>query len=112
MPENPVASSQLVLKKIGKRIKKCSGCHKPITSAVQGFSAKDDKCYCFGRFEKYEYWNKPTKRYKRTASTRHFHLNPVCTQVQDGASFLINSDKVEVSSRLRALIKERFSKDI
>lgn len=43
---------------------------------------------------------------------RHFHLNPVCTQVQNGALFQINSDKVEVFSNLRALIKERFSKDI
>lgn len=112
MPENPIASAPLVLKKIGRRIKTCSGCQKSITSTVQGFSAQDDKCYCFGRFEMYKYWSKPAKSYKRTASMRHFHLNPVCTQVQDGAPFQINSDKVEVSSSLRALIKERFSKDI
>lgn len=112
MPNNAMASSTLVLKKIGKRIKKCSGCQKPIISPVQGFSAKDDHDYCLGRFEAYNYWNRTTKCYKSEASTRHFHLNPVCTQVQGSGPFQINSDKVQVSSSLRALIKEKFWKDV
>ena len=112
MPENPMASSPLVLKKIGRRIKKCSGCKKPITSAVRGFSAEDDQHYCFGRFEAYIYWNKAIKSSMPKKGPRHFHLNPVCTEVQGSAHFRIDSGGVEVSSSLRKLIKERFSKDI
>ena len=107
-----MASPPLVLKKIGRRIKKCSGCRKPITRAVRGFSAEDDQYYCFGRFEAYTYWDKTAKSSKSKVSTRHFHLNPVCTQVQGSAHFQIDSGKVDVFPSLRGLIKERFSKDI
>ena len=112
MPENPMASPPLVLKKIGRRIKKCSGCRKPITSAVRGFSAEDDQYYCFGRLEAYIFWNTAFKSSMPNTATRHFHLNPVCTKVQGSAHFQIHSGDVEVSSSLRKLIKERFSKDI
>lgn len=112
IPGNPVPSAPLVLKKIAGGIKKCSGCQKPITTPVEGFSTEDDQHFCFGRLEAYNYWNKTLKSYQSTVSTRHFHLNPVCTQVQGSSHFRINSDKVEVSLSLRALIKERFSYDI
>ena len=112
MPENPMASPPLVLKKIGRRIKKCSGCRKPITSAVPGFSAEDDQYYCFGRLEAYIFWNTAIKSSMPNTATRHFHLNPVCTKVQGSAHFQIDSGEVEVSSSLRKLIKQRFSKDI
>ena len=76
MPDNSVSSAPLIVKRIGGRIRKCSGCQKPITSPVEGFSAE----FCFGRLETYNYWNKTTKSYQSTVSTRHFHLNPACTK--------------------------------
>ena len=107
MPDNPVPSAPLVVKRIGGGIRKCSGCRRPITSPVEGFSAEDESEFCFGRLEAYNYWNKTTKSYQSTVSTRHFHLNPVCTKVQGSEAFRIKTDKVPVSSSLRELIKER-----
>ena len=72
MPDNPVPSAPLVVKRIGGGIRKCSGCQKSITSPVEGFSAEDDSEFCFGRLEAYNYWNKTTKSYQSTVSTRHF----------------------------------------
>lgn len=112
MPDNPVPSAPLVVKRIGGGIRKCSGCQKPINSPVEGFSAEDDHEFCFGRLEAYNYWNKTTKSYQSTVSTRHFHLNPVCTKVQGSEEFRIKTDKVPVSSSLRELIKERFCYNI
>ena len=77
MPDNSVSSAPLIVKRIGGRIRKCSGCQKPITSPVEHFSVE----FCFGRLEAYNYWNKTTKSYQSTVSTRHFHLNPACTKM-------------------------------
>ena len=112
MPDNPVPSAPLVVKRIGGGIRKCSGCQKPITSPVEGFSAEDDSEFCFGRLEAYNYWNKTTKSYQSTVSTWHFHLNLVCTKIQGSEAFRIKTDKVPVSSSLRELIKERFCYNI
>lgn len=112
MPDNPVPSAPLVVKRIGGGIRKCSGCQKPITSPVEGFLAEDDSEFCFGRLKAYNYCNKTTKSYQSTVSTRHFHLNPVCTKVQGSEAFLIKTDKVPVSSSPRELIKERFCYNI
>lgn len=114
MPDNPVPSAPLVPKKIAGGIRKCSGFQKSITSPVDGFSAEDDHELCLDRLEAYNYWNKMTKSYQATVSTctRHFHLNPVCPQFDGSTPFQIKSDKVEVCSSLRALIKEWFSYDI
>lgn len=112
MPDNPVPSAPLVVKRIGGGIRKCSGCQKPINSPVEGFSAEDDREFCFGRLEAYNYWNKTTKSYQSTVSTRHFHLNPVCTKVQGSEEFRIKTDKAPASSSLRELIKERFCYNI
>ena len=70
----------------------------------------DDSMYCFGRFEAYNFWNKSTQRYQPTASTRHYHLNPVCTKVWQSESPLrISAGNVQISQHLRAIVKERFS---
>ena len=76
MPDHSVPSAPLIVKRIGGGIRKCSGCQKPITSPVEHFSVE----FCFGRLEAYNYWNKTTKSYQSTVSTRHFHLNPACTK--------------------------------
>lgn len=112
MPDNPVPSASLIVKRTGGGIRKCSGCQKSITSPVEGFSAEDDSEFCFGRLEAYNYWNKITKSYQSTVSTRHCHLNPVCTKVQGSEDFRIKTDKVPVSSSLRELIKESFCYNI
>jgi hypothetical protein len=52
------------MKRIAGGIRKCSGCQKAITTPVGGFSESDDKEYCFGRFESYNFWNKNTSSYQ------------------------------------------------
>ena len=110
-PEDPSPSAPLVLKPIAGGIRKCSGCQKPITADVVGFSSVDDKHFCFGRFEAYYYWNKNANSYKSTLSTRHYHLNPVCTKVHDGRA-QIKVDQVRVTPTLRELLKDRFSLNV
>ena len=77
MSDNQVPSAPSIVKRIGGGTRRCSGCQKPIMSTVEGFSSEDDsECHC-GSLEAYNHWNKSTKRYQCTVSTRHFHLNPV-----------------------------------
>lgn len=80
-PDDPPSSSPLVLKEIKGNIRKCAGCLKPVMSAASGYHDADDQRCCFGRFEAYHFWRKETKQWQLTTSTRHYHLNPVCTNV-------------------------------
>lgn len=108
-PDDPIPSAPLVLKRIAGGVRKCAGCRGDISSAVGGFNSEDDKQFCFGRFEAYSYWNKNSNSYKSTVSTRHYHLNPVCTKTVGKAN--IKAD-LHVPGSLRELIKERFACNI
>ena len=79
-PDDPIPSAPLVLKTIAGGVRKCAGCRGDISSAVGGFNSEHDKQFCLGCFEAYSYWNKNSNSYKSTVSTRHYHLNPVCTK--------------------------------
>ena len=109
-PSDPPPNAPLVLKSISGGIRKCAGCKKPLSTTIEGYNEEDDKEYCFGRFEAYNFWNKSTQRYQATTSTRHYHLNPVCTKVRESESTLqISTGDVQVSHHLRTIIQERFS---
>ena len=104
-PVDPPPSGPLVLKKIAGNIKKCAGCWKAVKSNVVGFQSPDDKLYCFARFERYHFFNKETNAWQLVTSTRHYHLNPVCTKV---SSKIISDHSLIVTSSLRRLVMERF----
>ena len=109
-PNDPPPSAPLVIKSISGGIRMCAGCKKPLSTIIEGYSEDDDKTYCFGRFEAYNFWNKSTQRYQATTSTRHYHLNPVCTKVWQSESPLqISAGNVQISEQLRTIINERFS---
>ena len=80
-PVDPASSTPLVVKKITGNIRKCAGCSKAIKSNVVEFESPDDQLYCFARSERYHFFNKGTNAWQLVASTRHYHLNPVCTRV-------------------------------
>ena len=111
-PDDPPSSAPLVLKEIKGNIRKCAGCFKPIMSAVAGYHEADDQSCCFARFEAYHFWRKETKQWQLTTSTRHYHLNPVCTKVSGKESFVKIQANLVVSDRLRQLIKDRFDYDL
>ena len=67
---------------------------------------------CFARFEAYHFWREETKQWQLTTSTRHYHLNPVCTKVSGKESFVKIQANLVVSDRLRQLIKDRFDYDL
>lgn len=69
-------------------IRKCPGCKKPLSTTTEGYNEEDDKEYCFGYFEAYNFWNKSTKRHQETTSTQHYHLKPVCTKVRQSEGTL------------------------
>ena len=75
-------NAPLVLKSISGGIRKCAGCKKPLSTTIEGYNEEDDKNYCFGLFEAYNFWKKTTERYQATTSTQHYHLKPVCTKVR------------------------------
>lgn len=109
-PSDPPPTAPLILKTISGGIRKCAGCQKALSSVIEGYDECEDKHYCFGRFEAYNFWNKTSQRYQSTASTRHYHLNPVCTRVQQSQYTLkILPGSVDVTYSLRELIRERFS---
>lgn len=108
-PSDPPQNAPLVLKSISS-IRKCAGCKKPLSTTIEGYHEEDDKNYCFGRFEAYNFWNKTTQRYQATTSTRHYHLNPVCTKVRQSEGPLqISAGNVQVSHHLRTIIEKRLS---
>ena len=109
-PSDPPPSAPLVIKSISGGIRKCPGCKKPLSTIIEGYNDDDDKMYCFGRFEAYNCWNESPQRYQPTASTRHYHLNPVCTKVWQSESPLrISAGNAQISQHLHAIVKERFS---
>ena len=110
-PDDPPSSAPLVLKEIKGNIRKCAGCVKPIMSAVAGYHEADDQNCCFARFEAYHFWRKETKQRQLTTSTRHYHLNPVCTKLSGKGSSVKIQTSLVVSDRLRQLIKDRFDYD-
>ena len=88
---NPVTLHRMhpLSRKIFRRgIRKCPGCKKPLSTTIEGYNEEDDKEYCFGYFEAYNFWNKSTKRHQTTTSTQHYHLNPVCTKVRQSEGTL------------------------
>ena len=107
-PSIPVATAPLVLKVIAGGIRKCAGCCKPISTIIPGYDAEQDHTLCFGRFEAYTYWNKAEGSHKVATSTRHYHLNPVCTGIRDRA-MNINIGVITPDDNLRALLVERFN---
>ena len=107
-PSIPVPTAPLVLKVIAGGIRKCAGCCKPISTIIPGYDAEQDRALCFGRFEAYTYWNKAEGSHKVATSTRHYHLNPVCTGIQDRA-MNINVGVITPDDNLRALLVERFN---
>ena len=107
-PSVPPPTAPLVLKEITGGIRKCAGCCKPLATSIPGYNAEQDQTLCFGRFEAYSFWNKADGSYKVATSTRHYHLNPVCTKVQD-AVVKIDLGSVVPDVHLRALIAERFN---
>ena len=50
-------------------------------SNIVGFDSPDDQLYCFARFERYHFLNKGANAWQLVTSTRHYHLNSVCTKV-------------------------------
>ena len=80
-PEDPPPAAPLLIKRISGNIRKCAGCAKPLSTRVEGFWGDDDAFYCCGRYEAYYYWNKDSKFYKLSSGMRHYHINPVCTQM-------------------------------
>ena len=107
---DPPPNAPLVLKSISGGIRKCAGCKKPLSTTIEGYNEEEDKNYCFGRFEAYNFWNKTTGGYQATSSTRHYHLNPACTKVRKSEGPLqISAGNVQVSHHLRTTIEERFS---
>ena len=100
-PSIPVPAAPLVLKVIARGIRKCAGCRKPISKVIPGYDAEQDRTMCFGRFGTYRHY--PT--------TRHYHLNPVCTGIQNGA---VNIDVGDITpdDNLRALLLKRFNYDL
>ena len=107
-PIDPPSNAPLVLKKISGNIRKCAGCSQAIKSNVVGYQSQEDQQYCFGRFESYHFWNKDSKAWQPVTSTRHYHLNPVCTKVASK----ITTGSVVVNSALRELIVDRFGCDL
>ena len=113
-PSDPPPTAPLILKTISGSIRKCAGCQKALSSVIEGYDECEDKHYCFGRFDlyciAYHFWNKTSQRYQSTASTRHYHLNPVFTRVQQSQYTLkILPGSVHVTYSLREIIRERFS---
>ena len=109
-PSDPPPTAPLILKTISGGIRKCAGCQKALSSVIEGYDKCEDKHYCFGQFEAYHFWNKTSQRYQSTASTRHYHLTPVCTRVQQSQYTLkILPGSVDVTYNLREIIRERFS---
>lgn len=104
-PVDPPPSGPLVLKKIAGNIRKCAGCSKAIKSHVVGYQSEDDQLYCFARFERYHFFNKTTNAWQLTTSTRHYHLNPVCTKTS--STITSDSSLIETGS-LRQLVLDRF----
>ncbi|CAH3126511.1 unnamed protein product [Porites lobata] len=111
-PVDPPSSAPLVLKEITGNIRKCAGCLKSITSAVVGYQDADDQRCCFARFEVYHFWNKATNRWQLTTSTRHYHLNPVCTKMSGKESSVNIKASLVVSEGLQQLVRARFDYDL
>ncbi|XP_068733932.1 uncharacterized protein [Montipora capricornis] len=107
-PSIPVPAAPLVLKVIARGIRKCAGCGKPISKVIPGYDAEQDRTMCFGRFETYTYWNKAEGSSKVAKSMRHYHMNPVCTDIEDRA-VNINVGVSKPDDNLRALLKKRFN---
>ena len=76
-PNDPPPAAPPLIKTISGGIQKCAGCKKALSLAIEGYDDYEDKHYCFGPFESYHFWNKTSQRYQSTASTRHYHLNPI-----------------------------------
>ena len=108
-PVDPPPSAPLVLKKIAGNIKKCAGCFKALTSNVVGYQSPDDQLYCFARFERYHFFNKATNAWQLATSTRHYHLNPVCTKV---SSKITSDNSLIETGSLRQLVLDRFQVDL
>ncbi|XP_068686913.1 uncharacterized protein [Montipora foliosa] len=110
-PNIPVPAAPLVLKVIARGIRKCAGCSKHISKVIPGYDAEQDRTMCFGRFEPYTYWNEAKRSSKVAKSVRHYHLNPVCTDIQNGA---VNIDVGDITpdDNLRALLLKRFNYDL
>ena len=88
-------------------IRKCAGCCKPLLTGIPGYDAEQDKRFCFGRFESYTYFNKTDKCHKVATSTRHYHLNPVCTKVNE-STVKIQWGSLVPDVTLRTFIAGRF----
>ena len=109
---NPVTLHRVhpLSRKIFSRgIGKCPGCKEPLSTTIEGYNEEDDKEYCFGYFEAYNFWNKSTKRHQITTSTQHYHLNPVCTKVRQSEGTLkISTWNVQVSHHLHTKYRSDF----
>ena len=80
-PEDPPPAAPLIIMRITGNIRKCGGCSRPLLSRVEGFWEDYDSEYCCARYEAYYYWNKGSNSYQLSSGTRHYHINPVCTQM-------------------------------
>ena len=54
-PSYPLPSAPIVIKSISGGIRGCAGCQKPLSSIIEGYNEKDDKLYCLGSFEAYNF---------------------------------------------------------
>lgn len=79
--KDPPPAAPLLIKKITGNIRKWTGCAKPLSTRVEGFWRDDNAFYCCGRYEAYYYWIKDSKFYQLSSGVRHYHINPVCTQM-------------------------------
>ena len=66
----------------------------------------------YHRFEAYHFWRKETKQWQLTTSTRHNHLNPVCTKVSGKESSVKIQASLVLSDGLRQLIRDRFDYEL
>lgn len=107
-PQDPPPSSPLVVKRIANGIRKCAGCGKAILKCIDGFEEEEDSLYCFGRHEAYSFWNKRTESYQMTSGSRHYHLNPVCTNMHKSNTGAICRGGVKLSKQFEDKLKLRF----
>ena len=108
-PEDPPPAAPLIIKRITGNIPKCAGCSRPLLSRVEGFWEDYDSEYCCGRYEAYYYWNKGSNSYQLSSGTRHYHINPVCTQMFRSLSKTISlASSIPSSHDISKIAGQRF----
>lgn len=81
-PVDPPPPGPLVVIKIASNIRKCAGCYKAIKRILWDSIAQMISCIVSPDLSAIiSVFNKGTNAWQLLTSTRHYHLNPVCTKV-------------------------------